>query len=291
MDSALILKIEYDNGIIHDNDTIHSYLSSSELIHSLTGEISKNSLYPIWRLIALSEIPYTGSLKYTQDLMEYIEEAFATPEGFSITGKSDNILPCYNAMLVEAFSKLGCGDRPSVRSAIEWIKRYQVFERNGETTWSGSGIKKYGGCMKATPCYIGIAKSIKALIYYTHHSSNQDDQLIAIIKKGTDYLLQHNLYQRLSNDEPITKHILDIAYPQSYQLNIIELLDIAYMTNNLDDPRVNNAIDYIKGKRTKDREWRINYIYKADGYISFDNRGMKGEWVSYLLEKYLGLDC
>lgn len=287
MDSALILKVEFDNGIVHTDDTINSFLSSSELIRSLTGDFSKNSLYPIWRLIALSEIPYAGRLKYTQDLLEYIETTFATTEGFSITGKSEDILPCYNAMLVEAFSKLGWGGRLSVRQATEWVKQYQVFERKEKSVWSGSGIMKYGGCMKSTPCYIGIAKSVKALIYYSYYSVVQDDLVIEKIKKGTDYLLQHNMYKRLSNNEPITKHILDVAYPQSYQLNIIELLDIAFMTNNLNNPGVKYAIDYIISKKTKDNDWKINYIYKADGYISFDKRGIKGEWVSYLLKKYL----
>lgn len=287
MDSALVLKKEFDNGIVHNDETIDELLSSSELLQSLTGEFSKNSLYPIWRLIALSEIPYAGRLKYTQELVEYIEKTYATSEGFSITGKSDGLLPCYNAMLAEAYSKLGYGDSRSVSCAIEWIKKYQVFDRDEKNAWPGTGITKYGGCMKSTPCYIGIAKSVKALIYYSNNSLVQDGQVISKIEKGTDYLLRHNMYQRLSTNEPITKHILDIAFPQSYQLNIIELLDIAHMTKNMNNPGVKQAVDYVKSMKTKNDDWRINYIYKADGFVSFDKRGQKGEWITYILEKYL----
>lgn len=287
MDSALVLKMEFDKGIVHRDEVVDDLLSSSELIHSLTSEFSKHSLFPIWRLIALSEIPYGGRLKYTQDLITYVENTYGTSEGFSITGKSEALLPCYNAMLVEAFSKLGYSEKPVVRNAVAWIMKYQVFERNKPTLWKGTGIKKYGGCLKLTPCYIGVAKSIKALIYYTHYSNVKNDQIDDLIRKGMNYLLEHQLYQRLSNDEPITKHILDIAYPQSYQLNIIELLEIAYMTNSMNNPEVKLAVDYIESKRIKGSGWKINYIYKADGYVSFDKRGKNGQWISYLLEKYL----
>ncbi|MDF2840593.1 MAG: hypothetical protein K0Q99_1365 [Clostridia bacterium] len=287
MDHALLLKMEYDKGTELTDEAINSLLYSSELIQSLTSEHSKNSLFPIWRLLALSEIPYAGKLKYTQDLMQYVEKTFATSDGFSITGKSEDILPCYNAMLVEAYSKLGYADNYYVKRAIEWIKNYQVFERNQKSLWNGVGTTKYGGCLKSTPCYIGIAKSVKALLYHYNASMEQDEKAMEIIEKGTEYLLQHNLYQRLTNKKPITKHILDIAYPQSYQLNIIELLDIAYMTRNMNHPHVKPAVEFIKSKKTKDGNWKINYIYKADGFISFDKRGAKGEWVSYLLEKYL----
>jgi len=286
VDSALVLKRKYDSGMELDTQEINRLLYSSELIQSLTRDFSKNSLYPIWRLLALSEIPYTGRLMYTQDLIEYIERTYTTSEGFSISGRVEDLLPCYNAMIVEAFSKLGYSERPVVRNAIEWIKKYQVFERNEPTVWQGKGITKYGGCMKLTPCFIGIAKSVKALIYYSYYSKVKDDQINELIRKGTDYLLKHNLYQRLSNNEPITKHILDIAYPQSYQLNIVELLDIAFMTNNMNDSRVKYAVDYVKSKKTKGNYWKINYIYNADGYVSFDRRGQKAEWVTYLFEKY-----
>ena len=287
VDAGLRLKMMVDNGEELSDETIHQLLSSSELVQSLTKDFSKKSLFPIWRILALAEIPFAGRLKYTQDLLDYIEKTYATAEGFSITGNNKDLLPCYNAMLVEAFSKLGLAELPQVKNAVDWILNYQVFGRNEQTSWQGDGIKKYGGCIKSTPCYIGIAKTVKALVYYSSASTTKDVRVLDTINKGTEYLFQHKLYQRLSNKEPINKHILDFAYPQSYLLNLVELLDIAFMTKHMKDPRVKEAVEYIKSKKTKDDGWKINYIYKADGFVSFDKRGKRGEWVSYLFEKYL----
>lgn len=283
MDDALRLKIAYDNGVLSE-EIIDQYLKNSSLVDKLCSEFSSKSLYPIWRLLALSEIPYTIRLKYTQELVSYTMKHYATLDGFSITGKSEDILPCYNGMLLEAFSKMGIKNDATMR-AVEWIKKYQVFDRTSKTSWAGVGIKKYGGCMNKVPCYIGIVKALKGLIYY--QKLNNDSSVQDLIDIGIEYILEHQLIFRLSNQEPITKHIRNIAFPQSYQLNVIELLEIMYITNNMNDDRVQKVKDYLSSKLHKDNYYKINYVYKADGYISFDNRGEKGEWVTYLINKYL----
>jgi len=235
----------------------------------------------------LAEIQYARELDYTTQLVEYIQTHLATPYGFTLTGKETDLLPCYNAMLIEAFSKLGYGQLEVVQHAVEWIKEYQPFERNVHTNWIGKGVKKYGGCLKATPCFIGVVKVVKALIFYRKTVNNHDKEVEALIEKGMDYIQTHELYKRLSDGQPINKHILNIAFPASYQLNVVELLEIAYLSGHIKDIWCKSAIDYIREKRTKDGYWKANYNYKADGYIFFDKRGKRGDWVTYLIEKYI----
>lgn len=99
--------MRYDKGEQINDQDVFNALSASKLVLRLTIEFIKKPLYTIWRIIALSEIPYTNRLEYTQQVIEYINKYLTTPSGFSLTNKEDNILPCYNAMLAEAFSKLG----------------------------------------------------------------------------------------------------------------------------------------------------------------------------------------
>lgn len=286
MDTALELRIAFDNGHITSCEEAQRLLKASELVGKLTETFEKKPLFAVWRLIALSEIPYANSLDYTGQVVEYITESLSTPQGFSLTGKETDLLPCYNAMVIEALSKLGCAALPAVQNAVAWIKTNQPFERNAHVLWDGAGIKKYGGCLKATPCFIGVAKSVKALVAYDKATKGQDKQLPSLIAKGMDYLLQHELYKRLSTKEPITGHILNLAFPASYQLNLVELLELSYATGHIKNANCQSALDYIKNKKTKDGYWKINYVYKSNGYVSFDERGKKAEWLSYLLGKY-----
>ena len=287
MDTALKLRKLVDEGKDLKENHIMELLNVSELVKELTSSLVEKPLPAVWRIIALAEIPYAGLLDYTKKLVNYIFENLSTPSGFSLTGKEADILPCYNAMLVEALSKLGYGNYQAVQNALGWILQYQSFERNSTSSWNGKGVLKYGGCLKATPCYIGISKSVKALLYYKKSNDNSDAELQGLIDKGVNYILRHKLYNRLSNEEPINKHILDLSFPASYQLNIVELLDIATGAGYIADVSCHNALEYIRSKQTKEGQWKINNVYKAEGYISFDKRGHNGDWITYLLQKYL----
>jgi len=287
MDTALELRMAYDNGNDISNEQVRSLLNSSDLVRKLTTTFERKPLYAIWRIIALSEIPYAQTLEYTNQVIAYIEKYLTIPSGFTLSGKEDDFLPCYNAMLVEAFSKLGYAKTIHVQNAVRWIKKYQPFDRNMNVLWAGNGVKKYGGCLKATPCFLGIAKTVKALVAYDRATQHEDTEVLSMISKGMDYILKHELYKRLSNKEPINKHMLDLAFPASYQVNIVELLELALHTGNIKNENCKSAIDYINSKRSKDGYWKINYVYKANGYLPFDTRGQKAEWLTYLLENLL----
>jgi len=287
VDYALILRKQYDNNIKIDKQQALNLLNNSELINQLTSDFIPKPLFCIWRLIALSEIPYTKYLPYTNKVIDYILKYLTHEYGFSLTGKVDDLLPCYNAMIIEALCKLGYSHLKEVKNGINWIKKYQRFERGSKTLWDKPGVRKYGGCMKETPCFIGIAKTSKALIYYQKYNVENDVKIETRINRSIDYILMHHLFQRLSNQQPINHHILDLSFPPSYQLNIIELLEIMYQTNNINHPNVTEAIDFIQSKKTKDDYWKRNYNYKAEGYVNFDNPRVKAEWLTYLLNQYL----
>lgn len=287
MDTALQLKINDFKKIKMSNGEIDKYLQESDVVERLTNDFQPKTMFVIWRLIALAEIPYSYRLEYTKKLVKFVEKNMACEAGFTLSGKTDDILPCYNAMMIEAFCKLGLSEHPSVKAGIEWIKCYQVFDRDTKTTWTGKGIQKYGGCLKSVPCFIGIAKSVKAIAYYNRVTKIKDSDLVELEKQGMEYLLKHHLYQRLSNGMSINNHILAISYPASYQLNIVELLELAWLTKTVDDVRCKEAKKYVLQKQIASKEWKVDYVYKANGYMTFDRKGKKGDWVSYLLSTYL----
>jgi len=49
----------------------------------------------------------------------------------------------------------------------------------------------------------------------------------------------------VTKDVPITNHILDIIFPESYHLNIVELVRFASEANLLRDERTRSAVDFL----------------------------------------------
>ena len=174
IDSALWLRIKFDKGEAISEKKIADSLEHSKIVRKLTNDYENNGFFNLFRLICLSEIPYSERLPYTEKVISYISEHLSLPEGFSYTKSVNNIVPCYNALLMESYTRLGKATSQEVQNALNWIKQYQVFDRNQSTAWKYDGICKHGGCMKAAPCYIGIGKTVRALITYSDFTNQAD---------------------------------------------------------------------------------------------------------------------
>ena len=149
MDSALQLRIKFDTNELLAEREIESLLDQSKVVRKLTGDYEESAFFNLFRFMCLSEIPYAERLPYTENIIAFISKRLSLPEGFSYTGGVNGIVPCYNAMLLEAYTRLGKAVSQEAQNALNWIKQYQVFERNQTTAWNYDGICKHGGCMKA----------------------------------------------------------------------------------------------------------------------------------------------
>ncbi|OJG96876.1 hypothetical protein RV18_GL001814 [Enterococcus termitis] len=288
VDTAFKLKKKIEDKEDIDNPIV--YLEKSEIVQKYSELENLTDLGKIFALIGLSEIPYSHELAITKELVAFINSHIATNEGFSYTRKAEGLVPCYNAMLLEAYCKLGLGKTDETQKALNWIKQYQLFERNKTTTWRENGICKHGGCLKKTPCYIGIGKTIRALIAYQELVDNKDEKVEYLLEKGTNYMLNQKMYKRLSNGEAISAHITDNMFPQSYALS---LTDIVYITGKRALWGLKATKDLrtlIESKRTKKEGWKNEYIYKYKGYIAFDNRRQESPWITDIIENSLK-DC
>ncbi|MCP1226205.1 hypothetical protein [Sebaldella sp. S0638] len=226
MDSALCLRLDYENNNNKIDNKILELLMTSTLVNKLTKNYIEHPLFAVFRIMGLSEIPYTENLRYTEKLINYINNKISTNEGFSCLGGISEIVPCYNAMLLEAYTRLGLSNTKECINALNWIKKYQLFGRNQKTTWKYFGICKHGGCLGKVPCYIGIGKTMRALITYAEFNNKKDIEVENLINNGIDYMLYHSIYKRLSNGYPISSHITDVMMPQSYVLSLTDLIYI-----------------------------------------------------------------
>lgn len=280
MDSALVLRMKVDQN--KEISEPFDYLDHSDIIKNYAKMTKLKPLGKIFALIGLAEIPYAEKLPITQELLAFVNQNLSTSEGFSFTGKLEEIVPCYNAMLFEAYCRLGLGKSSEAQNALQWIKQYQVFDRQQKTTWPHKGICKFGGCMMKVPCYIGIGKTMRALLTYQEKVDPHDEKVNALIEQGVDYMLQHNLYQRLSTGQPISPHITESMFPQSYVLSLTDLMYIIEKSQYTTDPRAHDLLQLIHQKKTKTGGWKIDYIYKYAGYLPFENRRKDSEWITYL---------
>ncbi|MDR1617104.1 MAG: hypothetical protein LBR98_08865 [Syntrophomonadaceae bacterium] len=285
MDSALSLRIVFERGIALDDTAIEEHLNSSALVKKLTADYIEHPLFAVFRIMGISEIPHMERLPYTRRLLEYINSNIATKEGFAPLGGVNEIVPCYNAMLLQAYCRLGFHESAQAQAALGWIKHYQLFERNSTSAWQHEGVCKHGGCLRNTPCYIGIGKTVLALIDY--HERVNDSKVEALLKQGVSYMLHHNMYLRLSSDMPISSHITDIMMPQNYALSLTDLVYIIGKKGLQNEHGTERIVQLLKEKQSEPDKWKIDYLYKYRGYVPFEGRRKTSEWISQLFSIWL----
>ena len=289
MDTALILRIAHEKNEYLDNNEIAHLLSQSKLVGKLTGDFVDHPLFAVFRVMGLSEIPYIERLPYTKKIIDYINRNIATTEGFSCLGGVEEIVPCYNAMLLEAYCRLGFSDSKEVKVALRWIEQYQLFKRNQTTPWPYKGICKHGGCLGKTPCYIGVGKTVRALVTYMECAKCVDRKAESLLMQGTDYMLRHNMFQRLSDGRPISPHITDIMFPQNYALYLTDLIYIVGKRQLTATEDCESLLDLLQEKQIQVGQWKIDYLYNYKGYVGFETRRKASEWISALFQIWLSI--
>jgi len=288
MDKALELKIRFGNKEIKSFREAQPYLNDSDLYKRLLTDFDFNVLNLLWRLTQLTEIPFSNNNPIVAEWIDDLINHTFTGDGFSLNGKNDYLLACYNGMITSILIKLNHPDKDKINSGINWIKNYQNVKRGENCDWHGAGLKKYGGCMKKTPCYIGLVKSMIALSDYKHSSDYKiDDDIEIKLNSGLDYILNQKVFLRISDDKPITKEITNLTYPFTWKTNIIEILRLLKDNQLLNDKRCSIARDYLKNKQKNDGSWWIqtSNIMRNKAWISFDKSREKGHWISNEIEK------
>jgi hypothetical protein len=293
-DSALILKKAHEKGDCIRAREAKVMLSQSELISRLLANPKQRPdtfgglRAHEWRLLELSEIPFTHTLEKVQRWLELLIGKSYILEGFSLTGDKDGLLACHNAMITTILMKMEYGGRDKIEAGINWILNYQSVERGKECKWTGTDLfTKWGGCMKKTPCFYGVVKSMITLTEYKKRfggSKKLDNKL----NQGLEYILMHKVFKRLSSDKPIEPSMIENFYPYPYKSNIIEILTLLKTNGLLGDERCGEAIDILKQKQRPDGFWQADTSYMKAAWVDFDKPKKPGPWISYVISGLVG---
>ena len=292
-DTALSLKKAYETGENISIKEAQNMLEQSELIKRLLETPKRPPVTFVgiraleWRLLELSEIPFTNTLEKVQDWIDVLVDKSYIGEGFSLEGKKDHSLACHNALITTILLKMEYDDREKIDAGIDWILKYQSVERGKECTWPGKDLyTRFGGCMKKVPCFYGVVKSMIALTEYKNRFGGAKE-IDNKLSQGLEYILQHRVYKKLSADKPIEDSIILNFYPYTYRSNIIEILSLLKANDLIGDERCQDAIKILKDKQRSDGFWQADTSYMKSAWIDFDIPKKPGLWISYIISGLL----
>jgi hypothetical protein len=104
-------------------------------------------------------------------------------------------------------------------------------------------------------------------------------------KSGEEYLLERRLFRRLSTGEPADKRFLSFLHPNRWHYDVLRALDYfrssAILTGAAPDPRLGEAIGYVRSRRLQDGTWPLDASPRGRVWFELeDGQGKPSRWVT-----------
>jgi hypothetical protein len=104
-------------------------------------------------------------------------------------------------------------------------------------------------------------------------------EVAAARRRGEEYLLERKLFRRRSTGEIADSAFLELAFPPRYHYDILRALDYFRAAGVRPDPRMSDALGFMKSKRQVDDRWLLDRAYdEALGLPFGESTGQPSRW-------------
>jgi hypothetical protein len=207
----------------------------------------------------------------------------------------------------------------AARRAVELIGVNSRWDHAGEPFWEGEAEECINGRVAADGAYFGVDVSaivarlvgerlddggwncerangsvrssfattinvLEGLLEYERATGGTPESVQARAS-GEEYLLERNLFRRLSTGEPADEQFLRFVHPTRWRYDILRALDYfrsaAVLTGAAPDPRLGQAVDYVRTRRLEDGRWPVDWSLPGRIWFEIDDgAGKPSRWVT-----------
>jgi hypothetical protein len=204
-----------------------------------------------WMLLILSDLAVTREDPRVRKACDLWIRRFAKEDGgFGADGMSKSHL-CVVGNTARALVRFGYADHPKVRSAFEWLVTNQ--DKNGGWSCFGSGRN------------LDSWEGLSAFAVYPKEMWTQG--MTRAVERGSEFFLQRELHVQGAHYPPWYR----LHYPAHYYYDLLVGLDFMTALGYGDDPRMKQAVSWLRKKRRSDGRWNLDAVHP-------DVEGGMAEW-------------
>jgi hypothetical protein len=247
------------------------------------GSYSPKYRSTIWQVIWLAELGADPADPRVRRGCEYVlAHSMASNGAFSFNQKPvpSGSVHCINGNLVWALHRLGFGNDPRVRLAVEWIARATTGEGPIEFYASGTSGPAFAcGINLGKTCAWGANKSIRALLAIP---ARKRTPLIArALEQGAAFLLSRD---PAAADYPYTERVSStwfrLGFPLSYWSDVLETAANLAALGFGQDPRLDRTWEWILGKQDRQGRWPLENTLNGKLWADIEAKRKPSKWVT-----------
>jgi len=125
---------------------------------------------------------------------------------------------------------------------------------------------------------------LEGLLEYERATGGTPESLEARTS-GEEYLLERSLFRRRSTGEPADEQFLRFVHPSRWRYDVLRALNYfrsaAVLTGAAPDPRLGEAVDYVRSRRLADGSWPVDWSLPGRVWFEVDDgAGKPSRWVT-----------
>jgi hypothetical protein len=173
--------------------------------------------------------------------------------------------PCINGRTVEAGAYFGLEVEPIVERLLA--------ERLADGGWNCEA--ENGSVRSSFDTTIDV---LDGLVEF-ERSTGGLPEVQAARRGGEDYLLERNLFRRLSTGAIVDDAYLDFAFPYYWHYDVLRALDYFRQSGREPDPRMAEAVDVVRSKRQPDGRWLLDRVHPGRVHFNIEEgMGRPSRW-------------
>ena len=247
----------------------------------------------VWSVILLALLGADGSDRRVQAGCEQIlAHNISTYGGFSFDKSPGGMIHCLQGNLAAALLDLGYGDDERMAVALDWLSRSITGEGIAPAEEKGAARRYYrsGNCAPGfacsannnLPCAWGASRAMLALSKVP--PERRSPAMQAAVQTGVEFLLSVDPatagYPSGYSDKPSRSWFQLQASPLGYVTDLLQVLEVLVALGYGYDPRVANALEWLRNKAGSDGRWKQEYTFNGKIWRDIEVKGQPSKWVT-----------
>jgi hypothetical protein len=245
----------------------------------------------VWSLTTLAQLGASAGRNGRIDrACSYLLDHALTPLGqFSVNGTPSGTIDCLQGNLCAALLALGVDD-PRIDQAVDWMARTVTGEGIAPLSDREAALRYYPykcgpmfacGANGQKPCAWGAVKVM--LAFAGLPAAHRTPCVKRAIRAGLEFLLGSDParaeYPTCNRAKP-SPNWWKFGFPVYYVTDILQLLEALLGLGYRRDPRLEGALELVRGKQDATGRWALDYDYAGKIWVDFGSKRAPSPWVT-----------
>jgi len=252
----------------------------------------------VWSLITLAQLgASTREDPRVNTACQYGLDHGLAPRGqFTTSGAPSGTADCVQGNMCWSLVTLGCDD-PRLDTAYEWMARSVTGEGVAPMSEQKAEVRYYAaksgplfacGANNKLSCAWGGSKVM--LAFGVWPETRRTPLIQHAVEQGAEFLLAGNParaeYPNGWAEKP-SQNWWKFGFPVFYITDLLQVVEALAALGYQNDPRLQPALDLIRGKQDERGRWALEYDYTGKTWVNFGEKKQPNKWVTLRAVKVL----